>query len=61
MSDSAGDGWNGVVLGFKQGSQIVASFGSSFTSGNSHGPVSVEVPSNKETKIVLVKKGQKYN
>lgn len=43
MSDSYGDGWNSNILGFKQNGAIVASFGQSFTSGFSSGPISIVI------------------
>lgn len=41
MTDSNGDGWNGAVIDLVQGGSVVASFGSSFTTGS--GPISVNV------------------
>lgn len=42
MTDSYGDGWNGNVIGFRQGGVVVATAGSSFTTGS--GPVSLNIP-----------------
>ncbi len=37
MTDSGYDGWNGNVLGFRQGNNIIGSFGSGFGNGGSYG------------------------
>lgn len=57
MTDTGGDGWKGMVIGFKQGSTIVGKFGANFTSGSSFGPVYVSIPGKMETQIVVVQKG----
>ena len=57
MSDSQGDGWNGNIFGFKQNGGIVATFGNKFTSGRSFGPVTVAIPGNILTQIVVVQYG----
>ena len=57
MSDTSGDGWNNIILGFKQDGVIVATFGNDFITGKSNGPISVRIPRNKITQIVVSKYG----
>ena len=57
MTDSNADGWNGNVLGVKQNNAVVGTFGSSFTSAGSSGPVSITVSSELETLIVVTEFG----
>jgi hypothetical protein len=57
MSDTSGDGWNNIILGFKQDGVIVATFGNDFTTGKSNGPINVRIPGNKNTQIVVSKYG----
>ena len=52
MVDTYEDGWNDNVLAFKQGSVIVATFGSTFTSGATKNE-SVTIPSGVLTQIVV--------
>ena len=46
MEDSAGDGWNGQILGVKQQGKIFSTFGEDFTSGNSKGPQKLKIKKN---------------
>lgn len=41
MSDSFGDGWNGYVMGIRQGNSIVTVFGEEFKAGTDQGPIEV--------------------
>lgn len=62
MTDSVGDGWNGNILGFKQlneNNAVVGTFGESFTSGASSGPVSVTILGNFQTQIFVFSLGTK--
>lgn len=52
MVDSYGDGWNGNVFALTQDDKIIAKFGSTFTKGSSSS-VSVTVPSQKVTKVIV--------
>jgi hypothetical protein len=61
MSDSWGDGWNGNIFGFKQNGAIVATFGTGFSSGRSFGPVTVTIPGNVLTQIIVVQYGYYTN
>lgn len=54
LTDSYGDGWNGNVLGFRQGGTIVGTFGQDFTNGFTYGPVYVALNHNVSTEIVVV-------
>jgi hypothetical protein len=56
MNDSYGDGWD-TVLGFRQNETIVGTFGIGFSTGKSYGPVSVTIPGDKHTQIVVTKIG----
>jgi len=60
LTDSAGDGWNGNALVFRQGGINVA-FGGNFTTGRSFGPLSVKVNSNAEVTIEVSVLGTKTN
>lgn len=51
MTDSYGDGWNGLVLGIKQDGAWTSTFGSQFTSGSSYSPVTLQVKANKHAKL----------
>lgn len=53
MTDSFGDGWNGNVLAIKQNGNIVGTFGNSFASGSSSGPIYMTVQGNLEVQIVV--------
>lgn len=46
MTDSYGDGWNGLIIGVKQGTNWTSTFGSGFNSGSSYGPVTIQVKNN---------------
>lgn len=39
MTDSGSNGWNNNILGIKQNDGIVGTFGNSFLTGNSSGPI----------------------
>lgn len=60
LTDSFGDGWNGNVLVIRQGSINVA-FGSTFTTGRTFGPLSIQVNSNAEVTIEVSVLGTKTN
>lgn len=45
MTDSYGDGWNGYVMGIRQGNSIVTVFGEQFKAGTDQGPVEVQIKS----------------
>jgi hypothetical protein len=53
LVDSYGDGWNGNILGFKQGGAIVATFGEGFTTGTTYGPVNAPLCDLLSTEIVV--------
>jgi len=53
LIDAYGDGWNGNILGFKQGGLIVGTFGQGFTTGTTYGPVSVALCDALPTEIVV--------
>ena len=57
LTDSYGDGWNGNILGFKQGGIVVGTFGQGFTTGTSYGPVSVALCNAQTTEVVVVTLG----
>lgn len=57
MTDSYGDGWSGNVIGIKQNNTIVGTFGNSFTTGSSSGPVYIAVQGNREAQIVVTTLG----
>jgi hypothetical protein len=61
LSDSKGDGWNGNVIGLKQNGIQIATFGQTFTSGSSYGPISITIPSQISTQIVVAQLGNKTN
>ena len=61
MTDSGSDGWNGNVFGFRQNSAIAATFGDSFTTGSSSGPLYITVTKNLNTQLVLTTLGSKTN
>ena len=61
MTDSFGDGWNGNVFGFRQNSAIAATFGDTFTTGTTSGPLYITVAKNINTQIVLTKLGSRTN
>ena len=61
MYDSYGDGWNGNILGFRQNGNIIATFGSEFTFGKLYGPLTVKIPGNLLTQIVVVQYGSWRN
>ena len=61
MTDSFGDGWNGNILGIKQNNDIVGTFGSTFTSGSSKGPLYVFIKAGISAQIVVSQLGNKTN
>jgi hypothetical protein len=46
LIDSYGDGWNGLVIGIRQGGAITSTIGQGFTNGSTYGPVTVLVKQN---------------
>lgn len=56
MTDTYGDGWNGNVFGFKQGSTIAGKFGDGFDSG-AEKIVYVTINGMVESQIVMIGKG----
>jgi hypothetical protein len=54
MVDSYGDGWQGLTIGIRQGSNIVSTFGTGFNSGSSYGPVNITVKKNIFADLVVV-------
>ena len=60
MTDAAGDGWNGYVFTIRQQeTSIVTTFGSTFTTGATHGPQDIDIPSGYPTSIVVAVAGSK--
>ena len=57
MIDSWGDGWNGNIIAIKQNNTIVGTFGSTFTSGSSNGPVYITVQGSMEAQVVVYQLG----
>ena len=57
MVDSWGDGWNGNIIAIKQNNTIVGTFGSTFTSGSSNGPVYITVQGSMEAQVVVYQLG----
>ena len=53
MIDSFGDGWNGNVLAFSQGSSTAGTFGAGFVTGSSYGPDTVYLCPNLPVQIVV--------
>ena len=53
MTDSYGDGWNGYIIGIRQKNSIITVFGDNFIQGSTQGPITVEIPSNIQTDIVV--------
>ena len=53
MIDSYGDGWNGNVLAFSQGSSTAGTFGAGFVTGSSYGPDTVYLCPNLPVQIVV--------
>lgn len=53
MTDSGSDGWNGNSISIKQNNNIIATFGSNFTSGNSSGPLYIIIKGNLTTQIFV--------
>ena len=49
------------MFGFRQNSAIAATFGSTFTTGSSSGPVYITVTKDLNTQIVLTKLGTQTN
>ena len=60
MTDTLGDGWNGNVLAVKQNNSTFT-FGSTFTTGASSGPVYITVLGNSEVQVVVSQLGTKSN
>jgi hypothetical protein len=54
LVDSYGDGWQGLILGIRQGSNMTSTFGSGFTNGSNYGPVSLLVKKNVFADLVVV-------
>ena len=61
MTDSFRDGWNSNMLALKQNSSIVGVFGELFTTGNSSGPLSINVIGDLFTQIAVAQLGTKTN
>ena len=61
MTDTFGDGWNSNILGFKQNGTVFATFGQTFTSGKTSGPIQITMPNQITTSIVVVQKGSWTN
>jgi hypothetical protein len=61
MSDSWGDGWQSNILAIKQNNTVVGTFGSTFTSGFSNGPVYITVQGSIEAQIVVYQFGSYTN
>jgi len=57
LTDSYGDGWNGAVLGFRQGGIVVGTFGTGFTSGSTYGPENITLCDAMSTEIMVVNAG----
>lgn len=61
MTDSGSDGWNGNVISIKQNNNVVGTFGGSFTSGGSSGPVYMIIQGNLTAQIIVSQLGTKTN
>lgn len=61
MTDSYGDGWNGNVLVIEQNDIVLGTFGASFTTGVSSGPIFIPVPAGVLTQIAVSQLGTKTN
>jgi hypothetical protein len=59
MTDSSSDGWNGNIISIKQNNNIVGTFGTSFTSGGTSGPVYMLIQGNLTAYIVVNQLGNK--
>lgn len=53
MSDSIGDGWQGIIIAIKQNNTIIGTFGSAFTWGYTSGPVYITINGSLDTLIVV--------
>lgn len=51
MTDTSGDGWNGNILGFKQGGAFTSKFGETFTGGYAQGPLIFNILGSVETDL----------
>lgn len=62
MTDSAGDGWSGNIFGIRQMNEnnaLVGTFGSTFTTGATAGPLSITVEGIYQTQIFVFALGTK--
>jgi hypothetical protein len=57
MTDDFSDGWGGIVFGLTQNGVSVGTFGSGFVWGSSYGPITLSIPSQKLTKVVVAQYG----
>lgn len=57
MTDAFQDGWEGTILGIRQGGVVKGTFGNAFTSGSSSGPISFNLDIGVEAQIIVTQLG----